>query len=212
MKSQVVAAVLFGSMWHGYRRWMSFFNILSIVLSVMLATVITSFSLGVRRYIDDLVRKEAAAGAVRANYGDVFVVDDKMTFEQANHALSSQFSSGQYQGYNLWWRSESHQLMLNNPLDLKKGGVYSSLGNTFVGDPEAERVADFQVAGSWISDDASDEIVLTLNAARALLQQLPTLHAVEQLIGREVWLALPPTFDHDPAASARVRIVGLFPA
>ncbi|NCC50392.1 MAG: FtsX-like permease family protein [Spartobacteria bacterium] len=210
MKTSVVAGVLFSSMWHGYRRWMTVFNILSIVLSVMLATVITAFSSGVHRYIRHLVRTEAAAGAVRTNYGDVLVVDDKMTFAEADLALRRHFDATTYDAYNLWWRSESHQLMLHNPLDLKRGGIYTSLGNTFIGDPEAERVEEFCAAGGWITSDDAAEIVLTLTAARALLQQLPELHDVSQLIGRDIWLALPGTLKHDPAASARVRITGVY--
>lgn len=106
--------------------------------------------------------------------------------------------------------SEDRKLMVHDPLDLQNGGVYSSLGNTFVGDPEAERVADYVQAGTWISADEADEIILTMNAARALLQQLPDVSSVSELIGKKVWLALPSTFNHDPAASAQVSVAGIY--
>jgi len=54
---------LLAGMWTGYRRWMSLFNTLSILLSVVLAVVILGFAFGVRGYVDTTIRKEAAAGA-----------------------------------------------------------------------------------------------------------------------------------------------------
>lgn len=189
---------------------MTLFNVLSIVLSVVLATVITAFSVGVRRYVADLVRKEAAAGAVRAHYGDVLVVESRMSFAEAEIELLARLGSQKYVMHNVWSRSESHQLLAMNPLDGGRRGVFTPLGNTFVGDPEKERVSDFRVAGGWIDSDAVDEIVMSLAAAKALLLHFPELSEVDGLVGKDIWLALPPTSDHDSTPSAQVKVSGIF--
>jgi len=214
MRANANTSVLLGGMCHGYRRWMTLFNTLSITLSVVLAVSVMAVSMGIRRYVDEIVRKKAAAGAVRVNRAGWRPVGWEAGFEEnlrlADEQLRRRCRSDEYLGYNLWWRSESHYLMLEHPRERRGLGTFTRLGNTFVGDPEAKRVSEYCLAGSWISTDDADEIVLSSETARKLSRWLPSSDAVTDLVGRTVWLALPEAAQSPPAASARVKVAGVF--
>ena len=143
---------LFSGMWHGYRRWMTLFNSLSIVLSVTLAMVIMGFTHGVRGYVDETVRKEAAAGAIRIHAGGWQTQLEESAFPErirrADRDLQ-EIAGAKYRGFNFWWRSEAHYLMPDHPAESDRGGVFVKLGNTYPEDPEAERVGPYVVAGRW---------------------------------------------------------------
>ena len=206
-------SALFSGMWHGYRRWMTLFNSLSIVLSVTLAMVILSFTHGVRRYVDDMVRKEAAAGAVRVHAGGWQLDRDDETFALRARRADDAFQAAAgeaYLGFNFWWRSEAHYLMPEHPDRSRLGGVFVKMGNTYPEDPEAGRVAAYAVAGGWVSDAEARELVLDNSAAVKLAKRMEDLSSVGELIGREVWITLPGTRDHLPAACAQVKVVGIF--
>jgi hypothetical protein len=207
-------STLFSGMFHGYRRWMTLFNAASIVLSVTLALVILGFAHGVRIYVDDMVRKEAAAGAVRVNLsgwqpeGAAVSFADRM--REVDLTLRAAFSGNAYRSWHLWWRSEAHFLMLGHPADEQGRGIFAKLGNTIPGDPEAQRVAPFAVAGSWVTDGDAAQIVLSAPAALKLAKRLPDSTGVADLVGRTIWIALPGTGDHAPAACAQVTVTGVF--
>lgn len=206
-------SALFSGMWHGYRRWMTLFNSLSIVLSVTLAMVILGFTHGVRRYVDDMVRKEAAAGAVRIHAGGWQVERADESFSDrvrtADRELTPEETSD-YLGYSFWSRSEAHYLMPGHPADSALGGVFVKTGNTRPADPEAARVAPYAVAGRWIEDPEAHEIVLDQAAAIKLAKRIEEISSAKELLGREIWITLPPTRDHLPGACAQVEVVGIF--
>ena len=205
---------LFSGMFHGYRRWMTLFNAASIVLSVTLALVILGFAHGVSSYVDDMVRKEAAAGAVRVNLSGWQPEGAKVSFAErmrdVDASFREEFTSDAYETWHLWWRSEAHFLMLGHPADEQGRGIFTKLGNTVPDDPEAGRVAPFTIAGSWVTDSEAAQIVLSAPAALKLVKRLPDSAGVADLVGRTLWIALPGSGDHAPAASAEVTVTGIF--
>ena len=172
-----ILGTLVSGMWHGYRRWMTLFNATSIVLSVCLAVVILSFAHGVRAHVNDMVRKEAAAGAVRIHVSgwQPTAVERSLLdrVREADAVLGASPSGGGYDGFNVWWRSEAHFLSLDHPADDEGRGIFTKMGNTHPDDPEAARVQPYVVAGQWITDAGAGEIVLSAEAALKLSRRLP---------------------------------------
>ena len=209
-----IFGTLLSGMWHGYRRWASLFNTLSIGLSVVMAVVILGFALGVRDTIAELVRKEAAAGAVRIHLSGWRPEGAEASFREgvtgADLQLRQLFSAGDYEGYHYWWRSEAHFLMIEHPADSDGRGIYTKLGNTGPEDPEADRVAPYAVGGAWVQQANADQIVLSMQAARKLARSLPEAASAQALIGRTLWITLPGTRDHRPAACAAVTVAGIY--
>ena len=178
-----VFGTLLSGMGYGYRRWMSLFNILSIVLSVTLALVILSFAFGMRTAIGEMVRKEAAAGSVRVHlsgwrpesWDDAFGGN----MRRAHERLREELGENAYRSYHFWWRSEAHFLMPTHPAEQVGRGIYTKLGNTIPDDPEAERVRPYLRAGRWIKDRQAEEIVLSTPAALKLIRMLPDVDRME---------------------------------
>ena len=209
-----IFTTLLSGMSHGYRRWMTLSNTASIGFSVVLTLLILSFTHGIRSTIHDIVRKEAAAGAVRIHLSGWRPDTDEAAFADAVRAadidLRDRFPGGGYTGYNFWWRSEAHALSPEHPADAETRGIYAKLGNTYPADPEAERVRPYVVAGGWVGGTDAEEIVLDAETARKLVRRMPEAEQVEALVGRSIWITLPPTREHLPAACARVRVAGIF--
>jgi hypothetical protein len=205
---------LLAGMWTGYRRWMSLFNTLSILLSVVLAVVILGFAFGVRGYVDTTIRKEAAAGAVRVHHGGWQPEGRSTTFREAiaeaDDVFAKSMGDDEYLGFHPWWRSEAHFLNTEHPADAETRGIFTKLGNTYPDDPEAARVASFALAGGWVTGPGADEIVLSSSAALKLTKRLPGTDRLTDLLEREIWITLPGTNEHAPSASARVRVVGIY--
>jgi hypothetical protein len=210
---QIIQLLLSG-MWQGYRRWMSLFNVLSIVLSVTLATVILGFAEGVRAYVHEMVEKEAAAGAVRVHLGGWQPEGQRLSFRErigdADDFIRNSNLARRYDGFNLWWRSEAHSLSLGHPADKSTRGIFSKIGNTYPEDPEAARVRSYAVGGRWVSSEDAPEIVLSAEVALKLSRQLPGSSSLNDLVDREIWIMLPGTRTHMPAACAKVLVVGIF--
>lgn len=209
-----VIRILLSGMWQGYRRWMSLFNVLSIVLSVTLATVILGFAEGVRSYVHEMVKKEAAAGAVRVHLGGWQPEGQSLSFQErirdADDFIRSTSLARRYEGFNLWWRSEAHSLSLEHPAQESTRGIFSKIGNTYPEDPEAARVRSHAVAGRWVSSEEAPEIVLSAEVALKLSRQRPGSSSMKDLINRKIWIMLPGTRTHTPAACAQVLVVGIF--
>jgi len=210
---QIIKLLLSG-MWQGYRRWMSLFNVLSIVLSVTLATVILGFADGVRSYVHDMVQKEAAAGAVRVHLGGWQPEGQSLSFRErirdADDFIRNSGLARRYNGYHLWWRSEAHSLSLEHPAQKGTRGIFSKIGNTRPTDPEAARVRPYVVSGRWVSSEDAQEIVLSAEVALKLSRQVAASFTLGDLVGRKIWIMLPGTRSHTPAACAEVLVVGIY--
>lgn len=213
LRTGILSALLSG-MSHGYRRWMTLSNTVSILFSVVLSLVVLSFTHGVRGTVADIVRKEAAAGAVRIHLSGWRPDTDDIPFADAARAadleLRTRFPDGGYQGLNFWWRSEAHTLSPGHPGDAETRGIYTKLGNTSPDDPEATRVTPYRLAGDWVNTPEADEIVLSGETARKLVRRMPGVTQTEELVGRPLWISLPGTRDHLPAACALVTVAGVF--
>jgi hypothetical protein len=209
-----IFTTLLSGMSHGYRRWMTLSNTASIGFSVILTLVILSFTHGIRTTIHDIVRKEAAAGAVRIHFSGWRPDAGEQSFadavRDADRELRERGPHGGYTGFNFWWRSEAHAFSPVHPGDTELRGIFAKLGNTFPEDPEATRVAPYALAGKWVRSADAEEIVLDAEAARKLVRRMPGVDAVEALVGRAIWITLPPTSDHLPAACAQVTVAGIF--